>query len=67
VRLSDGTFADPGVVINEILYDPVAGTDEFIELYNLTDEVVPLYDPAHTANCWKFTAGLGSDYSRSIR
>ncbi|MCX5683045.1 MAG: PA14 domain-containing protein, partial [Planctomycetota bacterium] len=63
VHLGDGTFADPGVVINEILYDPVAGTDEFIELYNLTDEAVPLYDPAHPGNRWKFTAGLGSNYS----
>ena len=45
------------VVINEILYSPTAGF-EFIELANLTDHDVPLYDAQATPNPWKFTRGI---------
>ncbi|MBE3097203.1 MAG: hypothetical protein IMZ44_08760, partial [Planctomycetes bacterium] len=55
-----GALVNPGVVINEILYAPLSGDDEFIELYNLTGADVPLYDPDYPANTWKFTEGLGS-------
>ncbi|MBE3097070.1 MAG: lamin tail domain-containing protein, partial [Planctomycetes bacterium] len=53
-----GALVNPGVVINEILYAPLSGDDEFIELYNLTGADVPLYDPDHPANTWKFTEGI---------
>jgi len=47
------------VVINEIMYyPPVYGTnnpdiEEFIELLNITDAPVPLYDPAYPTNTWR--------------
>lgn len=47
------------VVINEIMYHPPNyGTntpelEEFIELLNITDTPVPLYDPAHPTNTWR--------------
>jgi hypothetical protein len=46
------------VVINEIMYHPSPGGDEFIELLNLTAAPVLLYDPAHPENAWKFTDGV---------
>ncbi|MBE3098267.1 MAG: lamin tail domain-containing protein [Planctomycetes bacterium] len=46
------------IVINEIMYNPQEGGNEFIELYNPGGSTVLLYDPAHTANTWKFTDGL---------
>lgn len=45
------------VVINELMYNPALG-DEYIELLNITDEPVMLYDPANPANTWQFTAGV---------
>ena len=45
------------VVINEIMYNPATG-DEFIELRNLTDSPLPLYDPLHPENAWTFTDGV---------
>ncbi|MGE5612479.1 MAG: hypothetical protein ACM359_24740, partial [Bacillota bacterium] len=46
------------VVISEIMYAPVLDGDEYIELANLTNSAIPLYDPSHPQNTWKFTAGL---------
>jgi hypothetical protein len=56
---ADNAYPKVGpVVINEIMYHPGAGGDEFIELKNLTGAVVPLYDPAHPADTWRFTDGI---------
>jgi len=47
------------IVISEIMYHPPdLGTndntlDEFIELRNITDQAVPLYDPLHSTNRWQ--------------
>ncbi len=41
------------VIINEIRYQPAAGEDEFIELKNLTDSPINLYDPAAPTNHWR--------------
>jgi hypothetical protein len=49
------------VVINEIMYHPVSGGDEFVELQNPTGDDVPLYAPAHPANTWRFLDGI--DYA----
>jgi hypothetical protein len=43
------------VVLDEIYYHPVTGAAEFIELRNLTDAAVPLYDPAQPANPWQLS------------
>lgn len=40
------------VVISKIMYHPQSG-DEFIELQNLSDAPVPLYDPAQPFNTWQ--------------
>jgi hypothetical protein len=52
------------IIFNEVNYDPLSldGTDntedEFIELYNITANPVPLYDPAHPTNHWRLQNGI---------
>ena len=46
------------VVISEVMYHPLNDTDEFVELHNITDAPVLLYDPAHPANTWKIDGGI---------
>ena len=46
------------VVINEIMYNPPAGGDEFLELYNMTDTSIPFYDRARPASTWQFVDGI---------
>lgn len=51
------------IVISQIMYHPpdiIEGTnhidsttEEFVELLNITDQTVPLFDPAHTTNTWR--------------
>jgi lamin tail-like protein/CotH protein len=41
------------IVINQIMYNPVPGGDEFIELVNITSNDVLLYDAAYPTNTWK--------------
>ncbi|HYG22885.1 MAG TPA: lamin tail domain-containing protein [Verrucomicrobiae bacterium] len=46
------------IVISEIMYHPEVETDpgnhhEYIELHNLSDSPVALYDPAHPGNTWR--------------
>lgn len=40
------------VVLNEILYAPLLGDVEFVELRNVSDQPVPLFDPNNPANTW---------------
>jgi len=54
----DSVRYSPGIVINEVMYHPASDTDEFIELRNCTSVTVPLYDPAYSANTWKFDGGV---------
>jgi hypothetical protein len=54
------------VVINEVMYHPLNDTDEFIELYNNSAAAVPLYDPAHPANTWRFGGGLSFVFSAGL-
>ncbi|MBN1669816.1 MAG: lamin tail domain-containing protein [Kiritimatiellae bacterium] len=49
------------IVINELMYNPVDGLYEFVELYNAGTNLVKLYDPNYPANCWMLT-GVG-DYA----
>ena len=46
------------VVISELMIEPLAGNDEYVELRNLSDQPVPLFDPVNPANTWK-VEGLG--------
>lgn len=46
------------IAINEVMYNPAAGGDEFVELLNITDYAVPLFDPAHPTDSWQFTSGI---------
>jgi hypothetical protein len=58
VNTPGGVNADPKVgpiVINEIMYNPFfAGDSEYIELLNISDFPVELYNPV-TAEPWRFT------------
>jgi hypothetical protein len=49
------------VVINEIMYHPLLGDLEFLELKNITGTNVPLYDPAFPTNTWKIN-GVGYSF-----
>ncbi len=49
------------VVLNEIAFQPPAGEVEFLELKNVGNEPVPLYDPAHPTNTWR-VAGIGFEF-----
>ncbi len=53
------------VVISEIHYHPASGADEFIELQNITDAAVPLFDPIHPQNTWRLN-GLGYTFATNI-
>jgi len=60
------------VVITEIMYHPPDllrheayqdnGMDEFIELQNITDETVLLYDPAHPTNTWRLRDAVDFEF-----
>lgn len=43
---------------SEIHYHPDAGNDEFIELRNISENAVALFDPLHSTNTWRVN-GLG--------
>ncbi len=49
------------VVISEVMYGPAEGGDEFIEIFNPADAAVPLFDPLHPANTWRF-GGVGFEF-----
>lgn len=53
------------VVINEIHYQPAPGDTEFVELRNLTDEPVPLFDPTAPVNTWRID-GLGFSFPGEV-
>lgn len=49
-----------GVIITEIMYNAQNGRDEYIEIKNISDTIVPLFDPKHPINTWKVK---GFDFS----
>ncbi len=53
------------LVINEVMYHPAAGYDEFVELFNLSTTNVLLYDAAYPTNGWKI-GGLGYVFSNNV-
>lgn len=48
------------LVFSEIMYNEAGpgNTHEFIELFNITDQPVQLFDPVHPENTWQFTNGV---------
>jgi hypothetical protein len=46
------------IVISEIHYHPDVGNDEFIELRNISDHAVALFEPLYPTNTWRVN-GLG--------
>lgn len=53
------------VVIGELIYHPAAGGHEFVELLNITQATVPLYDPARPENTWQVT-GIGFSFPGGV-
>jgi hypothetical protein len=63
-RLASPTFNAPNstplvgpVVINEIMYHPLDGNDEFVELFNITNQPVSLFDAASPTHTWTVSGG----------
>ena len=64
----DGTNVGPRigpVVINEIMYHPELGGDEFIELRNITGNPVALFNEAVPTNTWRLN-GAGFNFPTNI-
>ena len=59
-----GPQAGP-VVLSELLYWPVTGNDEFVELRNISTQPVPLFDPGNPANVWRID-GTGFSFPAGI-
>jgi hypothetical protein len=53
------------VVFNEIHYHPDSQGDEFIELFNISSNTVPLFDPACPTNAWKL-GGLAYTFPTNL-
>lgn len=62
--VNSGPLLSP-VVISEFSYHPKAGDVEFVELHNLTDAAVPLFDPAFPTNHWRLS-GIDFDFPAGI-
>ncbi|MBN1673690.1 MAG: lamin tail domain-containing protein [Kiritimatiellae bacterium] len=54
------------IVINEIMYNPMPGEPEFVELYNAGGSPVKLYDPANPANTWRLTNAVDYVFPQGI-
>ena len=46
------------IVLSEIMYHPLDGEYEFVELRNITDEPVMLHDPDAPARVWSLAGGV---------
>ncbi len=60
------------VIINEIMYHPVAGTnltevpaEEYVELFNASTNPVALFDTNHPAHGWKLSGGVTFVFSNT--
>ena len=64
------------VVISEIMYQPpglILGTNtmedttnEFVELHNILNTPVPLYDPAYPSNTWRLRGGIDFPFPMNV-
>jgi hypothetical protein len=55
-RANSGPLVGP-VVVSEFMYLPPPGEPIYVELTNITDQPVPLYDPAFPTNRWYLVFG----------
>ena len=53
------------VVLNEIHYQPAGGEAEFVEIRNITDAAVPLFDPRHPGNTGRI-AGINFQFPPDV-
>lgn len=53
------------LIISEIMYQPSSGTDEFIEITNLSGSTVKLYHPTETNSTWKIK-NVGFSFPKSV-
>jgi hypothetical protein len=63
-----GPNAGPRVgpaVLSEIMYHPATNGVEFVEIANLTDAPLPLFDPAFPTNTWRLS-GLGFTFPTNV-
>jgi len=63
-------FANAGpavgpLVITELMYHPSGTHNEFIELMNLSEASLPLFDPAHPQNTWRI-AGVDFNFPAGV-
>jgi hypothetical protein len=68
--LSNGGSTNSGprvgpIVISEICYSPATGDSAFIELLNVSQKTVSLYDPAIPTNTWRMS-GLGFVFPQGV-
>src|SRR5579862_224206 len=63
-QVNSGPAVGP-LVFSEVMYQPAAGGDQFIEILNITNSPVPLYDPANPANTWLID-GIGFTFPQNI-
>jgi hypothetical protein len=54
------------LVIHEIMYHPAASGFEYLELKNITDAPLPLFDPLHPENRWRFTDGIEFTFPENV-
>jgi hypothetical protein len=53
------------LVLNEVMYHPALGYDEFLEIYNLSGTNVALWDTTYVTNGWRLN-GLGYTFSNNV-
>ncbi len=64
---SDNTGPRVGpVVINEVHYRPLGNADEYIELHNVTDTTVSLFDPANPANTYQLSGAVELEFPTGV-
>jgi hypothetical protein len=61
------------VVINEVMFNPPAilstndnTQDEYVELFNMTSQSAPLYNPLESTNAWRIRGGITFDFPTNV-
>ncbi len=54
------------IVIEEIMYHPVEGGNEYVLLRNVSGAAVDLFDPSHPDNTWMITGGTGFTFPQGV-